>query len=153
MGDKDNKWYIRGQKGCTSAIIKELFERGASSESNLRTKDFENSSYIFFLIDDIIAAYLIDSELGKKACKEWRKVIITPSDSKSKQNFKPYDKVLVCDGVGRWLATEFSCYNVGNEDAFYTATNGYHYRYCLPYEGNEHLNGVKFKPEHIKNYE
>lgn len=71
-------------------------------------------------------------------------------EQKLKPMFKPFDKVLVCDGDGTyWFATEFSCYNPNDTERYYRIIDGSTYSHCLPYEGNEKLNGVKFKPEHI----
>lgn len=82
------------------------------------------------------------------------KAEIKVEEPKTKPTFKPYGKVLVCKGEGTyWFATFFSCYNPNDTEYYYRAINGNTYSHCLPYEGNEHLNGVKFKPEHIEGYE
>lgn len=55
--------------------------------------------------------------------------------------FKPFDKVLARDtDEHTWRANYFSHYS--NDPEYpYTCTNGL-YRYCIPYEGNEHLLGT-----------
>lgn len=56
-------------------------------------------------------------------------------------SFKPFDKVLVRnydDGI--WSANYFSHYKYNN-GYHHVCIDGY-YRYCIPYEGNEHLLGT-----------
>lgn len=56
--------------------------------------------------------------------------------------FKPFDKVLVRDGeVQVWFANYFSHYK-GNDEKYPYACINCSYRYCIPYEGNEHLLGT-----------
>lgn len=56
--------------------------------------------------------------------------------------FKPFDKVLVRDdGTQEWCANYFSHYRVYDKDYPYACIDSY-YRYCIPYEGNEHLLGT-----------
>lgn len=56
--------------------------------------------------------------------------------------FKPFDKVLVRDYEGQtWNANYFSYYRENNKDFLYACMNN-PYRYCIPYEGNEHLLGT-----------
>lgn len=56
--------------------------------------------------------------------------------------FKPFDKVLVRDYEGQtWNANYFSYYMENNKDFLYACMNN-PYRYCIPYEGNEHLLGT-----------
>lgn len=59
-----------------------------------------------------------------------------------KRPFKPFDKVLVRDGEEYgWYANYFSHYNEEDKDYPYFCMGG-SYRYCIPYEGNEHLLGT-----------
>ena len=61
---------------------------------------------------------------------------------KPKFPFKPFDKVLVRDGeVQVWFANYFSHYK-GNDEKYPYACINCSYRYCIPYEGNEHLLGT-----------
>lgn len=56
--------------------------------------------------------------------------------------FKPFDKVLVRDHEEQeWYANCFSHYR-GNDKNFPYACLGNDFRYCIPYEGNEHLLGT-----------
>lgn len=56
--------------------------------------------------------------------------------------FKPFDKVMVRDEEGDlWYANFFSHYNEDDKYYPYVCIDT-HYRYCIPYEGNEHLLGT-----------
>lgn len=62
---------------------------------------------------------------------------------KPKCPFEPFDKVLVRDREEQeWYANCFSHYR-GNDKNFPYACLGNDFRYCIPYEGNEHLLGTK----------
>lgn len=62
--------------------------------------------------------------------------------AKPKCQFKPFDKVLVRDTERQlWNANYFSHYRGDNKDFPY-ACMGIPFRYCIPYEGNEHLIGT-----------
>lgn len=55
-----------------------------------------------------------------------------------KQEFKPFDRVLVRNGaILPWKAEFFSSYDPNN--GFPYSCIGNRYIYCIPYEGNEHL--------------
>ena len=57
-------------------------------------------------------------------------------------SFKPFDKVLIRDSKEQlWIANYFSLYNEKNKDYPYVCMGG-SYRFCIPYEGNEHLLGT-----------
>lgn len=61
---------------------------------------------------------------------------------KSTCPFKPFGKVLVRDAEGlEWYANYFSHYREYDQGYPY-ACMGVYYRYCIPYEGNEHLLGT-----------
>lgn len=68
---------------------------------------------------------------GYKYDKEQHKLI--------KQEFKPFDKVLVRNNAGqKWLPTIFL--RVINDSTFkYLCLSSLTYEYCIPYEGNEYL--------------
>lgn len=56
--------------------------------------------------------------------------------------FRPFDKVLVRDNEGQiWNANYFSYYRENNKDFLYACMDN-PYRFCIPYEGNEHLLGT-----------
>lgn len=71
---------------------------------------------------------------GYKYDKEQHKLV--------KQEFKPFEKVLVRDDTNKkWLIDLFSYYDEENENFPYVCMH-IHYRYCIPYEGNEYLLGT-----------
>ena len=58
---------------------------------------------------------------------------------KSKCDFKPFDKVLVRNGVKReWHIDLFELQFTGDNEYNYQCMTGA-WKYCIPYEGNEHL--------------
>lgn len=60
---------------------------------------------------------------------------------KFKSKFKPFDKVLVKDGLNEeWSINLFSYYDREDQDYPYVCISG-RYEYCIPYEGNEYLVG------------
>lgn len=96
--------------------------------------------------------------LFRKATEEERKQFIEKAERilKGKYNpitlqvepvkpecpFKPFDKVLVRDGVDeQWRINIFSHHQEKYGDFPYVCMNGV-YRYCIPYKGNEHLLGT-----------
>ena len=75
------------------------------------------------------------SKKGKRWDAEKKKIV----DLKQKVELKPFDKVLVRDDKeDQWSANIFS-YQV--RDMYHCLGEGY-WRYCIPYEGNEHLLGT-----------
>lgn len=61
--------------------------------------------------------------------------------------FEPFQKVLVRDNDDDvWQADYFSHYEKDDKIAPYVCVGSY-YRFCIPYEGNEHLLGTDKSPE------
>ena len=62
--------------------------------------------------------------------------------------FKPFDKVLVRDGISDPWELAFFAYvdKPDCTDFRYATLNGAHWRDCIHYEGNEHLLGVVERP-------
>lgn len=74
-----------------------------------------------------------------KENKAWDAETKTLEDLPKKCEFKPFDKVLVRDDKeDQWSANIFSYQLRG---MFYCLGEGY-WKYCIPYEGNEHLLGT-----------
>lgn len=64
---------------------------------------------------------------------------------KPKHEFKPFDKVLVKSGDNtEWCAAIYSHYSP--TDTFHYIASGCHWKYCLPYEGNQELVGTTDEP-------
>lgn len=88
-----------------------------------------SSSLKLASVTDRNKLFSVLTKRGYKYDKEQHKLI--------KQEFKPFDKVLVRDYIDeKWILSIFSCYE--DEDFPYVCLNG-RYCYCIPYEGNEHL--------------
>lgn len=67
-------------------------------------------------------------------------------EDEPRRHFNPYDKVLVRqDNWQYWVCGMFSHISPEGE---YVCVNGFYYKQCLPYEGNEHLVGTTKSPEH-----
>ena len=74
--------------------------------------------------------------------RDWNKFNLTVN------TFKPFDKVLVRDYIDeKWMLSIFGCYEDEVDTDFpYVCLNG-RYRYCIPYEGNEHLLNTPKSPK------
>lgn len=60
-----------------------------------------------------------------------------------KQEFKPFDKVLVRNNTDQnWTISQFSYYDEDDEKYPFICINNFFYSYCIPYEGNEYLLGT-----------
>lgn len=56
---------------------------------------------------------------------------------------KPFNKVLIRDNnSARWDITFYELYDNENKYYPYRTLGGNMYKYCIPYEGNEHLMGL-----------
>lgn len=145
--ETNEKWYIRGNYNHPELVRQELIKRGAVTDITCYGYCEEDS--IYFIVDGIVFCRFKQSNSGQHIIKNWKEVEVT----KHKPQFKPFDKVLVCDGDGFvWLATFFSFYGENVKYPYYTV-GLLHYKYCIPYEGNEHLNGKEFKIEDIEKYD
>ena len=60
--------------------------------------------------------------------------------------FKPFDKVLVRYCCGSKWTTNFFSHMTGDKSLPFSC-GGFEWRYCIPYEGNEHLLGTSNDPE------
>ena len=99
-----------------------------------------SSGYLLFNND---GSYILGGECllyPSKGNKDWSTFKKVP---KIKTEFKPFEKVLVrCDADSAWTPDFYGRY-----------VNGYHvcvgssFKYCIPYEGNEHLLGTRNCPK------
>ena len=144
----EGRWYIRGKKGCTEQIRKEFIKRGAD-DPNLGEMYFDEKTYLYYLICGLIGIVTDGSILGKRIIANWEEIKVT--EPKPKIMFNPFDKVLACDGkICRWMIDLYERYDEKGKSHRCMCCN---YKYCIPYEGNEHLVGVAFDPKHIEGYE
>ena len=69
----------------------------------------------------------------------WYDLVLEVPDNK--QQFKAFDRVLVRDNENNpWTCDMFSLYYEDTENHYWCI--GGAYKYCIPYEGNEHLVGT-----------
>lgn len=62
---------------------------------------------------------------------------------KKEPEFKPFDKVLVRDDIGSiWRLAQYEFKDKNKESYMHSVVGGVYWRYCIPYEGNEHLLGT-----------
>lgn len=129
-------------------------------KGDLNTGESCANSYIFYNIDNNDFCFdVLDTEIRYRNIRlatEEEKLILFDTlakngkawdaenkmvvDLKPKCEFKPFDKVLVRnDKEDQWSANIFS-YQV--RDNMYYCLGECYWRYCIPYEGNEHLLGT-----------
>ena len=78
-----------------------------------------------------------------KEGKRWNAEKKVIENIKPEHEFKPFEKVLVRDDKdGRWTPAIFGYKNTGNSEFKYIVCGGFCWKYCIPYEGNEHLLGT-----------
>lgn len=69
------------------------------------------------------------------------------AEEKKECEFKPFDRVLVRDYENQnWMPRFFEKYS-NSKDYHFRCMNGSSWKYCIPYEGNEHLLGTSNDPE------
>ena len=113
------------------------------------SRDVKELDKCFFYIDVDLRLYMgndLDFQVNYFKEHEYEQIFFHDIKSigkpKEKYRFKPYDKVLVRDHKSqRWCPTLYSYYD--SEFAFpHVTVAGIMYKYCIPYEGNEHLVGT-----------
>lgn len=83
-----------------------------------------------------------------KEGKYWDEEKRVIEDIKPEHKFKPFEKVLVRnDKDKRWTPAIFGYKNTENSKFKYITCGGFCWKYCIPYEGNEHLLGTQKDPE------
>lgn len=120
-------------KDSTSIMVMAiLYKCGILNIYNNIVVDRLNKETTLASIEDRNKFYSALVRKGYKYNKEQHKLI--------KQEFKPFDKVLVRDDINeKWILSIFGCYeDEVDKDFPYVCLNG-RYCYCIPYEGNEYL--------------
>ena len=122
----------------SEAVQKKAFELGWKWNNSVEGVQFLDSEWIDLWVDATITQCWGDAKCDGH-------VLITAdaflSLESAEPEFKPFDKVLVRDEGERWRACLFSHII---EAGVYCAS-GMHWKYCIPYEGNEHLLGTTNK--------
>ena len=147
-GNRQNVFIVSGKtdlsEGYNSFISLDL--SGLTLNIGYRTSFFKKDLCKLRLATEEEKQQLFDA-LAKEG-KAWdaeKKQIV---DLKPKVELKPFDKVLVRnDKEDQWSANIFS-YQV--RDNMYYCLGECYWRYCIPYEGNEHLLGTT---NNVKGYE
>lgn len=133
--------------GRSKEIQKKLFEIGFKWLGNANEVAFLSSPFLF-LNSDMSIGHENDMKFFKSHHFKEIKVddILSITIEEEKPKFKPFDKVLARDSYNdNWHADLFSHYNVGNSNYPFRTLVSY-YKYCIPYEGNEHLVGTNKLP-------
>ena len=105
--------------------------------SNTRTRSIQLVSIASTTDRNTLYSTLVRE--GYKYDKEQHKLM--------KQEFKPFDKVLVRDDIDeKWILSTFGCYEDEDKDFPYVCLNG-RYGYCIPYEENEYLLNTTKSPK------
>lgn len=126
-------------KDSTSIIVMAILYKCGILNIYNNTVNRLNKEITLASIEDRNKFYSALVRKGYKYDKEQHKLI--------KQEFKPFDKVLVRDDINeKWILSIFSCYEDEDKDFPYVCLNG-RYCYCIPYEGNEHLLNTPKSPK------
>lgn len=132
--------------GKSAEIQKKLFELGAEWSSRHRVVLFENAAFLFVSNDGKIT---FGTEEETFVCYHGKEVkadeVLSWEPEKEEPTFEPFQKVLCKDGSGRWEPNLYGYYD--EETTLYPhCCLGEHYKYCIAYEGNEHLLGTTDAP-------
>lgn len=128
---QDNLCLVSKVKDSTSIIVMAILYKCGILNIYNNTVNRLNKEITLASIEDRNKFYSALVRKGYKYDKEQHKLI--------KQEFKPFDKVLVRDDINeKWILSIFGCYEDEDKDFPYVCLNG-RYGYCIPYEGNEYL--------------
>lgn len=147
-GNRQNVFIVSGKTGLSEGYNSfiSLDLRGLTLSMGYRTCFFKKNLCELRLATEEEKKQLFSSL--EKEGKRWdaeNKMVV---DLKPKVELKPFDKVLVRnDKEDQWSANIFS-YQV--RDNMYYCLGECYWRYCIPYEGNEHLLGTT---NNVKGYE
>ena len=82
-----------------------------------------------------------------KAGKRWNPDAKQIEDLPKQHQFKPFELVLVRDEENEGWKAQFFSHRMGSDEDYPYMCIGYPYRFCIPYEGNEHLLGTTDNPK------
>jgi hypothetical protein len=139
----------------SEAVQKKAFELGYPGWSSGRQPMYTNCPFLY-----IENGHMCKDEAVHRAtfnrCKNAEIsaadfLALTPEDVKDapkEPEFKPFDRVLVRDEWDReWRIDFFERMNKDKDEVYRYRCLNAHWRYCIPYEGNEHLLGTTEAPK------
>ncbi len=130
----------------SEAIQEKAFALGYAWRNNCKSAIHKDSAHLFLdkyrdltRIFEKDVEYFNNKENPEISAADF--LALTPESVKYSPELKPFDKVLVrdCDG-DEWRCDFFDSYRVESEYGNHCL--GACWRYCIPYEGNEHLLGT-----------
>lgn len=129
---------IRGNKERGKEVIKLLEDMGGLNKLGFKG---ESSNAYYSVIDNSIVCKLCNDEFFNDLELE---ILELPEIKVPNHQFKPFQKVLVRDSLYKaWICNFFSHIDESKTTGGYTyACSGGNWRYCIPFEGNEHLAGT-----------
>ena len=114
------KWYLTGTKIKCTEIPFLYFDK-----NGIVTNGCDMNYFMAHPYREVTADYILSLE-PKPECP-----------------FKPFDKVLMMeDDEFEWRPKLFSRV-IMDEECSYYSIDGFKFKYCIPYEGNEHLLGTE----------
>lgn len=142
------KIYVDGK---SEEIQEKLFELGCQWPVNGKCVFYEDSPFLYVDEDGLLKA---GNKMNNFVNKEYREVkadeilaMKKMQEYKSTEGFKPFDKVLMMeDDEFEWRPKLFSRV-IMDEECSYFSIDGFKFKYCIPYEGNEHLAFTKDIPK------
>lgn len=114
------------------------------------SRDVKELDKCFFYIDVDLRLSMgsdFDFEVNHFKEHEYEQIflhdVLSIEEPKEEYKFKPYDRVLVRDHESQqWCPTLYSYYDDSEFALHHVTVADIIYKYCIPYEGNEHLVGT-----------
>lgn len=137
---KNTKVYVNGKSGKIQAKLFKLGFRWSSGDKEILHKD-KPFLYIEKSLTITFGSDMIDFSVNPNKEISGEEILSIQAEG----DLKPFDKVLVRDEEDNiWRVSIFS--HIDNEDLrFPYVTINAHWKYCIPYEGNESLLGTVYK--------
>lgn len=137
---KNSKVYVNGK---SKEIQEKLFAIGLCWVDGNQAITATDKPFIYIWHDGIRFSFGANVEYfsndDRKELTAEEILNLTWDEDKPKHEFKPFDRVLVRDYDSEaWRANLFSHIDNTLEHPYVTIDHEY-WRYCIPYEGNEHL--------------
>lgn len=144
------KIYVDGR---SEEIQKKLFELGCEWPVSGKCPCYTDSPFLYVNGDRMLSA---GNKMTNFARNDYREVkadeilaMKKMEEYRSIDGFKPFEKVLMRDGDEfEWRPKLFSRV-IMDEECSYFSIDGFEFKYCIPYEGNEHLAFTKDIPKQL----